>query len=150
MKKETQISQPEEFLSLIRKIRKRFHQEYHATAEKHGLTIPQLHALVRLWHRDSQSIGRISRELGLAASTISGIIDRLEGKGLVMRKRDDVDRRVVAVQLTDKGRILKTKLSRIVEQEYLTGVFSQLDKRTGKELIAGLQAIYQIMTKGSK
>lgn len=149
MKEEIQINPPEEFLSLIRKIRKRLHQEYHATAGKHGLTIPQLHTLVRLWRCDNQSISEICRELGLAASTTSGIIDRLEGKGLVIRKRDEIDRRVVTVQLTTKGSALKTKLSRIVEQEYLTGVFSQLDQRTREEIVKGLRVIYQIMTNNS-
>ncbi|MCI2425123.1 MarR family transcriptional regulator [Candidatus Acetothermia bacterium] len=149
IQEEMPLNRPEEFLSLIRKIRKRLHQEYHATAEKHDLTIPQLHTLVRLWHSDNQPISKISSGLGLAASTTSGIIDRLEGKGLVTRRRDEIDRRIVTVQLTAEGSALKTKLSRIIEQKYLTGIFSQLDERTSEELINGLRVICQIMTKGA-
>jgi DNA-binding MarR family transcriptional regulator len=147
MEEKIQGNQPEEFLSLIRKIRKRLHQEYHTVAEKHGLTIPQLHTLVHLWHRDNQSISELCSKLDLAASTISGIIDRLEYKGLVIRERDEIDRRVVTVQLTTEGSALKTKLSHIIEQEYLTGIFAQIDAQTCEQLVKGLRLIHQIMTK---
>jgi DNA-binding MarR family transcriptional regulator len=144
------IDEIEEFVSLAQKIRKRLHQEYHKVAEGYGLTIPQLHALVRLWHKEPQSITELSDFLDLAPSTVCGIVDRLELKGLVRREREGEDRRLVAIKLTAQGRQLKDKLSCIVKQEYLSKVFSHLNQTERKQLLAVLRKIYHLMTLEDK
>src|SRR3546814_11281477 len=48
----------------------------------------------------------ISREIHVSPSTVVGILDRLEDKGLVRRERGREDRRIVFVSATDAGREL--------------------------------------------
>lgn len=47
---------------------------------------------------------RLGSRTGIDRSTLVNIIDRLEGRGLILRLRSDVDRRSVALQLTEEGR----------------------------------------------
>ena len=47
--------------------------------------------------------GEIGAKMMVTVSNLTGIVDRLEEKKLVVRKRDDNDRRVVHVVLTDRG-----------------------------------------------
>jgi DNA-binding MarR family transcriptional regulator len=71
-----------------------------------GLTAPQvgvLRALV-LARGDGLSLKDLSAQLGLAHSTVSGIVDRLERRGLARRVADDADRRVTRIVPSDEIR----------------------------------------------
>ena len=46
----------------------------------------------------------LERELGLKASTVNGIVDRLEEKGLILRRQSREDGRRRIISLTDRGR----------------------------------------------
>ena len=68
-----------------------------------GLTATQYIVLARLWTEDGISLTELGDHLSLDSPTLTGIIDRMERDGLVERKRNDGDRRVVRVYLTPKG-----------------------------------------------
>ncbi|MCR4318551.1 MAG: MarR family transcriptional regulator [Planctomycetes bacterium] len=76
-----------------------------------GVTAPQMGLLKMLMKRGSMTHSELSESLYLTASTISGIVDRLEREGYVNRLRAEEDRRVVKVSLTDDGKALATKVS---------------------------------------
>ena len=67
------------------------------------ITGPQLICLTHLAERGETTATLLSKEIHLSASTVVGILDRLEARGLVTRKRDSVDRRVVQVTPTPTG-----------------------------------------------
>jgi DNA-binding MarR family transcriptional regulator len=87
------------------------------------LTLTQLRALRRLRH-SPKTTGELGRELGLAPASMTRVIDRLEERGLVERKRDEEDRRRVLLVITARGerllgetRLLEgTNVHRAVEQ----------------------------------
>jgi DNA-binding MarR family transcriptional regulator len=64
------------------------------------LTSPQLFILMELFSEQPRMLGNLAKAVDLSNSTVSGIIDRLELKGLIERKRDDNDRRVVWISTT--------------------------------------------------
>jgi len=71
----------------------------------HGeITIPEVHIIEVLGDRRSCMMRELAEYLLLAVNTVTTIVDKLEQKKLVRRERDDADRRIVMVQLTDKGR----------------------------------------------
>lgn len=72
-----------------------------------GLTYPQYLAMLVLWQDGSCPSGHIAVRLGLSPNAITPLLDRLEKSGLIRRRRDLKDRRVVHVDLTDKGTDLK-------------------------------------------
>jgi DNA-binding MarR family transcriptional regulator len=69
----------------------------------YGITGPQLICLVTLCDDGAMTSAELSRRVFVSASTITGIIDRLEKRGYVERKRDEIDRRRVLLQPTSNG-----------------------------------------------
>lgn len=83
--------------------------QYHMETSDECLTRPQRFLVMVLLHEGSQSVQDLARHMGLSNSTVSGIIDRLEAKGMVVRKRREDDRRSVIVELSDtQARDIKT------------------------------------------
>ncbi|QRK08858.1 MarR family transcriptional regulator [Archangium violaceum] len=68
------------------------------------LTPPQLHGVLWLGLDGPLSMGELARRVGVTEKTITGIVDRLEREGYAQRERDALDRRVVHVRLTPRGR----------------------------------------------
>jgi DNA-binding MarR family transcriptional regulator len=77
-----------------------------AVAEQYGLTGSQLLVLKMLEPRGQVSLSALSEEIRAKNSTVTGIVDRMERDGLVVRRRSGDDRRVVHIELTAKGKKL--------------------------------------------
>lgn len=77
-----------------------------AVAEQHGLTGSQLLVLKLLEPRGQVSLSALSEEIRAKNSTVTGIVDRMERDGLVVRRRSGEDRRVIHIELTLKGKKL--------------------------------------------
>lgn len=60
-----------------------------------------------LWQGDVIPISELSRQTGLAMTTLTSMLDRMEAAGLVRRDRDERDRRKVRIVLTDEARALQ-------------------------------------------
>lgn len=71
-----------------------------------NITAPQLVCLRAVIEHGPLTATAISREIHVSASTVVGILDRLEDKGLVRRERGREDRRIVFVTATEAGRAL--------------------------------------------
>jgi len=80
------------------------------------VTPPQWGALSLLLVQDGMTIGTMSQKRGVDAPAATGIVTRLEQIGLVERRHDRVDRRVVKVYLTDEGRDISHTLASVVER----------------------------------
>src|SRR5215471_14287629 len=79
------------------------------------ITPPQWGALSLLLVQDGMTIGTMSQKRGVDAPGATGIITRLEQTGLVERRHDREDRRVVKVYLTTEGRNISRTLVSAVE-----------------------------------
>src|SRR4051812_32200534 len=79
------------------------------------ITPPQWGALSLLLVGEGMTIGTMSQKRGVDAPAATGIITRLEQSGLVERRHDREDRRVVKVYLTDEGRDISRTLASAVE-----------------------------------
>ncbi|HVW24958.1 MAG TPA: MarR family transcriptional regulator [Polyangiaceae bacterium] len=77
-----------------------------AVAEQYGLTGSQLLVLKLLEPRGQVSLSALSEEIRAKNSTVTGIVDRMERDGLVVRRRSGEDRRVIHIELTLKGKKL--------------------------------------------
>lgn len=78
-------------------------QAYREVLKPWKLTYPQYLALVVL-ATGERTVGQLGDELGLDSGTLSPLLRRLADRGLVDRRRDQGDERVVRVGLTDAGR----------------------------------------------
>jgi DNA-binding MarR family transcriptional regulator len=70
---------------------------------KQGVSMTHLHVLWTLQHHGDLSMRHLAELLDVSVSSATGIIDRMEERGLVVRARVPGDRRVVLVQLADAG-----------------------------------------------
>lgn len=71
-----------------------------------GLTGPQLWSIKTINENSPVKVSELAGRLYLHPATVIGIIDRLEKQDLVRRRRSKDDRRVVWIELTDKGNAL--------------------------------------------
>ena len=82
----------------------------HRHLSSKGLTISQFGVLEALYHLGPLSQKQIGQKILRSRGNITMIIDNLEKRGLVMRKRHKADRRVFVVHLTDDGNKLISKI----------------------------------------
>lgn len=92
-----------EVVELIGSVVARYYEEYDQAAAEHSLTGAQARVL-RLLSLEPMPMRRIARKLKCEPSNVTGIVDRLEARGLVERRPDPADRRVKLAAPTEKGR----------------------------------------------
>lgn len=80
---------------------------YRERLDKLGLTYPQYLVLIVLWDADGLTISQLGDRLLLDSGTLTPLLKRLEGTGLVRRQRRTSDEREVEIWLTDMGREIK-------------------------------------------
>ena len=104
------------------------------------ITPSQLGVLSALYEENGQTIGAIGPKCVADPPTVTGIVKRLEQSGLVERRHDREDRRIVKVYLTDEARDFKPSLTEAVMtfNGVVTRGFSEAEQR---DLIAKLQRI---------
>jgi DNA-binding MarR family transcriptional regulator len=76
-----------------------------------NLTMRQLKVVMILSCQDSASGQDLAHHLGVGLGTVTGIVDRLVGHGLVTRREDAHDRRIRRVELTPAGRTLTEQIA---------------------------------------
>jgi DNA-binding MarR family transcriptional regulator len=84
-------------------------QAYAPVLEPLGLTYPQYLALLVLWEEDGVAVKTLGERLHLDSGTLTPLTKRLATQGLVERRRDADDERVVRIHLTAAGRALRRK-----------------------------------------
>lgn len=82
---------------------------------RYNLTPPQLFLLLALYEHDDVGAGDLANRIHVDKSTLTGILVRLEARGLLTRESDENDRRTVRVTLTEKGRRLRGPLTAIYD-----------------------------------
>lgn len=68
------------------------------------ITAPQLICLYSVSKGDGITLSTLAKKVDLGISTVNGIVDRLEDKGLLTRRRSEEDRRRVMLNITEKGK----------------------------------------------
>jgi DNA-binding MarR family transcriptional regulator len=88
---------------------------YRPVLEPLELTHPQYLVMLALWEYAPLSIKDLSRLLQLDPGTLSPLTKRLASLGLIDRARDQADGRLLAIDLTNKGKQLRTEAEKIPE-----------------------------------
>lgn len=91
-----------EVITLFALITDRYTREYESAAAHHGLTSQQVKALLAL-DKTALPMRRIAEHLRVEPSNLTGVVDRLQARGLVERQPDPNDRRVKLLVTTDAG-----------------------------------------------
>ena len=93
--------------------------------EPFGLTAFHWVVLCCLWEEDGLATSTIGERLKQVGGTLTGVLDRMEERGLVRRERDSRDRRIWRIWLTESGKQLEQVLPPIaveIREEAMMGI----------------------------
>ena len=110
-----------------------------------GATLQMWRVLAALRERDGRRMGDLSETTSIEVSTLTRLVDAMEKKGLVARRRDAGDARAVALHVTPAGRRLTRRLLPIAERYERVALdgFSAAETRALK---TALRRLYVNMT----
>ena len=134
----------EQVIAALRRITRAIDLHSRLLLQRHGLTTPQLAALQTTQRMQPISVGSLAREIHLSQGTVTGILSRLENRGLVVRARGNHDRRSVLVELTEAGEDLVREAPSLL-QEHFHRELSRLQEWEQTMILATLQRIASMM-----
>ena len=115
------------------------------TLVKHyGLTGPQLVVLQEIYKREEITPGQLAKAISLSQGTVTGILERLEKRGLVVRRRSQSDRRRVLVEATAAGRELMATAPPLMQEAFVER-FGDLQDWEQTMILSALQRLVAIM-----
>lgn len=94
----------EDILLALRRIMRSMDIASRQLISEHGLTTPQLICAQTLVEQGPLTTGMLARAISLSPATVTGILDRMERRGLITRERRPEDKRRVLVDVTAAGR----------------------------------------------
>jgi DNA-binding MarR family transcriptional regulator len=138
------FSLEEQILVALRRITRTIELRSRTLLQHHGLTAPQLATLQLIARLEPVTAGAVAREIHLGHPTLTGILNRLERRGLIQRVRGHRDRRSVNVSLTEEGhRVLKTAPPLL--QDRFQKELAKLHEWERTQILATLQRLADMM-----
>jgi DNA-binding MarR family transcriptional regulator len=126
------------FTALLR----RFSISERADVQCCGMTVAQAATLEALGREGTMRLGRLGKLLGIAPSTLTRNLARLEEAGLVRRASDEEDGRAAQVELTEKGRRIRLRLE-AMEDEFAERVLARLSPPAREQALDGLASLLE-------
>ncbi len=99
-----------EFLALFTRASKLMRGAADEAMSQHGVRVGQNLVLEVLWGTDGLTPGELAERLDVSTPTVVKSATRMEATGLVARRLDEADRRLVRIYLTERGRSVKADI----------------------------------------
>ncbi|MFQ7523357.1 MAG: MarR family winged helix-turn-helix transcriptional regulator [Terrisporobacter sp.] len=93
-------------------------KKYKPLLDKHNLTYTQYIAMLVMWEKEKILFKELGKRLHLDSGTLTPVLKKLEAMELIIKYRNKEDDRVVTVELTEKGRLLKDEVTHIPVDMY--------------------------------
>ncbi|RZB37256.1 MAG: hypothetical protein SRB2_01338 [Desulfobacteraceae bacterium Eth-SRB2] len=90
--------------------------------KKYQVSAAQLNCILTLYEYGPLPPSKIANHMMVKSSTVTGVVDRLEKKGLAERMRTSPDRRVITIQLTQTGKKLAQNAPPPIQQKIIDGL----------------------------
>ena len=122
--------------SLISKIEK--------NVQENGLNLSEFGVLEFIYNQGPQPVQKIADKILVTSGTITYVINKLESKNLVIRKKCEKDKRIFYVSLTKEGEEL---ISRVFKKhkEFLNDLLSEMDEESKRSLLTNLIKMRKIL-----
>jgi len=140
------INYVEEIDENLREINKILNRDLKREMIKLDLGLSHFYILTTLYREKVLSSGNLAKSLDVKNSTITSLVDRLVKLLLVKRRRCERDRRVVLVELTDKGKKLTEKLLTL-RKKRLKEIVKELPGEEVKEIYESIKRVKEILKK---
>jgi MarR family transcriptional regulator, organic hydroperoxide resistance regulator len=141
---------PEKYIGYwINKVERTMKNIHDKRFQEYGITVSQASLLHQLWHKDGLTQTQIQEKLSMRGASVSGLVDGLLKKGLIIRKQDEDDARYKRLYLTEKGREIEGKtigLMMELDEEIMEG----FDLEENAMLICWMKKLYSNLDKLDK
>ena len=134
----------DDVLICLRKIIQSHYLYSHFLLKQVGLTGSQLAVLQEIRKKKEPTVGEIAKAISLSQATVTGILERLENRNLVTRRRTPVDRRKVLVNLTRQGMQLLEGAPPLLRESFVSD-FNALQEWEKSMILSSLQRLVQMM-----
>lgn len=131
-------------LKVLRKIIRAVDVQSKKLVKDYGLTGPQILILKEIHAEQDATVGEIAENVNLSQSTVTNILDRLENRGFISRRRNDVDKRRINIKIEEKGLEI-VALNPSLLQEHFLKRFQQLPEWEQNAILSSLQRVAAMM-----
>jgi DNA-binding MarR family transcriptional regulator len=141
---------PEDLVKRLRVLTRAMQDFLAARAKERELGTTDFIALIRASNGEGITGAQLARAFGMRSSSVTGLADRLEAKGLIARRPHPTDRRTILLHATGRGRQTVTRaLGPLLEN--LTGLAGEFDANERAAIAAFLDGIGEVLeTEGSR
>ena len=111
-----------------------------------SLSLVHLHVLTVLQVHGPLPMSKLADELDVSVASLTGIIDRMEARGLVERRREPDDRRVIIVHRTDAGDAVFGEMA-TERRKHLEALFDRMTDEELESFLVGLRALRRVRSE---
>jgi DNA-binding MarR family transcriptional regulator len=131
-------------MAALRRIIRAIDLHSRSLVQRFGLTGPQLVVLKELVDSSHRSVSELAAAVNLSQATVTGILDRLERKEMIVRTRDSKDRRRVLVSSTSVAQAALAGAPPLLQEHFITR-FGALPDWQQTQILSSLQRIVALM-----
>ncbi|MBI9107057.1 MAG: MarR family transcriptional regulator [Spirochaetales bacterium] len=117
--------------------------------KKYGLTGPQLILVQVIANKGEITLGTLAKEVSLSQATVANIVERLELRGVLRRRKTENDKRMVLVSVTDKAQEILAQKPSLLDPGFIDK-FEKLCEWEKNLIMAMLQRIAHMMTESDE
>lgn len=133
----------ERVVYLFKAVHKIYRDQIFEKSRQYGFTGPQIGLIIGLSRNPYITLKEMSECLGLSKSTVSGMVDRLVEKGVVLREIPADNRRIVRLSISpdfQQNNVLKELANKYINDSLKAASEEDLDK-----IITGLEILYRLL-----
>ncbi|WP_416308594.1 MarR family winged helix-turn-helix transcriptional regulator [Neptunicella sp. SCSIO 80796] len=113
-------------------------------SKESGLTTPQLIVMQEIALAKGIMVKQIADNINLSSATVTTILDRLEARNYLVRKRSTEDKRKVSIYLTEQGHTALENAPKPLQAHFIDR-FEALEEWEQNQLVATMQRIAKMM-----
>ncbi|MBU1346880.1 MAG: MarR family transcriptional regulator [Alphaproteobacteria bacterium] len=141
----TPVEPADTLIRSVRRIAQAIDVRSRAVSRLTGLTLPQLLVLQSIRSMGEVTTQAISRDVFMSAPTVVVMLDKLETRGMVVRYRSSIDRRVVHARLTEAGAAALQQSPGLLGDAFLDR-FARLPARRRVDIADAVAELAALMT----
>ncbi len=133
-----------EIIYLIRRLMQAGELYTKELSKKYQVSAPQVNCLIALYENGPLPLSQVAKLIMVKSSTVTGIVDRLEQKGLVRRVRSSPDRRMITIELTEAGNALAEHAPPPIQRKIVDGL-KRLPTSETEKIVDGLNMLTHML-----
>lgn len=133
---------------MIQKLVRAFQLFERDQIKTHGFTTSQCYTILELYKSGSLAMNELSERMNLNSSTMTRILDNLVRDNYISRDKDESDRRIVVVSLTDAGREAAKDLD-IAVKEYYKKIIANIPEGQVEDVLKSVNILQNAFEKAN-